>query len=184
MAARGLNPGRPWDWDHRRIVVAALAVTVVLGALSDLLFAAALQFRPEWFTDPAQLVTGGETSATLLTWAALTDLLGYYLPTLVVTFGLLVDVAVRSVWQLLDGIFIAAWLIGTGLLVWAEQPAFARLSIALGALFLVSAGANVSGVGLARDALLAVIFGLWFAWDVWLAVLVWRRRPPMLDQAA
>ena len=51
----------------------------------------------------------------------------------------------------------------------------------LGALFLLSAAANVVALGLARDGLLAVIFGLWFAWDVWLAVLVWRRRPPLLD---
>jgi hypothetical protein len=100
-----------------------------------------------------------------------------------ITFGFLVDVAVRSIWQLVDGLFIAAWLIGTGLLVGERQTAFARLSIALGILFLVSAAANVLGLALARDAVLAVIFGVWFAWDVWLAVLVWRRQPPMADAA-
>jgi hypothetical protein len=243
MAPPRLNPVRPMVWDHRRVVVVALAVTVVLGLVSDLIFAATLRFRPDWFTDPAELVTGGEPSATLLTWAALADLFGYYLPTVVVAlvlwlwlrdrgptladtalvgaigyviagsmaaaslavagpslirsyaaggadqgaialiFGFLVDVAVRSIWQLIDGVFIAAWMIGTGLLVGARQPGFGGLSIALGILFLVSAAANALGFGSARDALLAVIFGMWFVWDVWLGVLVWRRRPPLADRA-
>jgi hypothetical protein len=243
MAAPRLNPLRQMVWDHRRVVVVALAVTVVLGLASDLIFAATLRFRPDWFADPAMLVTGGEPSATLLTWAALADLFGYYLPTAVValvlwvwlrdrrpiladtalvgaigyviagsiaaaslavagpsllrsyaaggadqgaiavTFGFLVDVAVRSIWQLIDGVFIAAWMIGTGLLVRAPQPRFGGLSIALGILFLGSAAANAVGFGFARDAVLAVIFGLWFVWDVWLAVLVWRRRPPLADRA-
>lgn len=52
-------------------------MTVGLGALSNLLFLAAFQFRPEWFADPAQIVTGGSTSALLLKWAALTDLFSY-----------------------------------------------------------------------------------------------------------
>ena len=221
----------------------ALAVTVVLGAASDIFFAATLQLRPDWFADPAQLVTAGEPSATLLTWAALADLFGYYLPTVVialvlwgwlrergavladaalvgalgyvlagsiaaaslavagpslirsyaeggadqgaiaVTFGFLIDVAVRSIWQLIDGVFIAAWMIAIGLQVRPDQPGFGWLSVALGALFLASAAANVLGFGLARDAVLAAIFALWFAWDLWLAVLVWRRRPPLVDQA-
>jgi hypothetical protein len=242
MAAPRLNPVRPVVWDHRRVVVLALAVTVVLGFVSDLIFAATLRFRPDWFTDPAALVSAGEPSATLLTWAALADLFGYYLPTVVValvlwvwlrdrgpilagsalvgaigyviagsiaaaslaiagpslirsyaavgadegaiavTFGFLVDVAVRSIWQLIDGVFIAAWMLGTGLLVRAQRPGFGSLSIALGCLFLASAAANALGFGLARDAVLAVIFGLWFVWDVWLGVLVWQRRPPFADR--
>jgi hypothetical protein len=229
-------------WDHRRVVVASLAAAIVLGFVSDLVFAATLRFRPDWFTEPAKLVAGGEPSATLLTWAALADLLGYYLPTVVValvlwrwlrdlgplladtafigaigyviagsiaaaslavagpslirsyaaggadqgaiavTFGFLLDVAVRSIWQLIDGVFIAAWMIGTGLLVRARQPRFGGLSIGLGILFLLSAAANALGLGSARDAVLAVIFALWFVWDVWLGLLVWRRKPPLADR--
>ena len=192
--------------------MAALIVSVSLGFASDLLFAAALQLRPEWFADPVGLVAAGEPSATLLSFAALADLCGYYLPTavvalgtvdwlrergprladgalvgaigyvvagsigavmlavagpslmrsysaadsdqsaLAVTFGFLVDVAVRGIWQVLDGVFIAAWMIGNGLLVRRVLPGFARLSIGLGVLFLISAAGNVLGLGLVRDA--------------------------------
>ena len=50
----------------REATVGALIVTVVLGLVSDLLFVAALQFRPDWFADPALLVAGGSGSAELL----------------------------------------------------------------------------------------------------------------------
>jgi hypothetical protein len=72
----------------RRATVAALIVTVALGVLSDLLFVAALQFRPDWFANPALLVSGGSASAELLRWAALADLFSYYLPTAVVALAL------------------------------------------------------------------------------------------------
>ena len=72
----------------RAATVGALIVTVALGVVSDLLFLAALQFRPDWFSDPALLVAGGPASADLLHWAALTDLFSYYLPTTVVALAL------------------------------------------------------------------------------------------------
>jgi hypothetical protein len=227
----------------RTVTIAALVVTVALGAASDLLFLAALQVRPDWFADPALLVAGGTGSADLLKWAALADLFGYYLPTIVVAvalwatlrdrdpvlalaallgaigyvaagsvdaaslgmagptlirdyaepgadqtaiataFGLLTDIVFRAVWQLVDGVFIAVWLIGVGVLMRRDQPAFAGLARALGVLFLLSCLFNVLGLGLARDATLGVVFGLWFAWDVWLALLLWRRLSPLGDLA-
>jgi len=222
----------------RGATVGALIVTVVLGVVSDLLFLAAFQFSPDWFADPALLVGGGSTSAELLKWAALTDLLSYYLPTAVVAlalwaalrrrrpilalgatlaalgyvlagsigaaslamagpmlvreyaqpgaeqaaiaaaFALLTDVVFRGIWQLIDGVFIAAWMIGVGLLMQTDQPAFARLSRALGVLFLVGTIFNVLGFGLARDATLGVVFAVWIVWGLWLATLVWRERSP------
>ena len=222
----------------RGATVGALIVAVALGVLSDLLFLAALQFRPEWFADPALLVAGGFTSAELLKWAALADLFSYYLPIAVVAlalwtvfrsqspilaaaalfgalgyviagsigaaglamagptlirqyaqpgadetaiataFGLLTDVVFRAVWQLVDGIFIAVWMIGTGLLIRIDQPAFARLTLALGVLFLIGVMFNVLGFGLARDATLGVVFVAWIVWDLWLARLIWGRRSP------
>lgn len=78
----------------RVATVVALGMTVGLGALSNLLFLAAFQFRLEWFADPALIVTGGPTSALLFKWAALTDLFSYYLPTGVV--ALTIWVALRS----------------------------------------------------------------------------------------
>jgi len=222
----------------RVAIVGALIVTVGLGLVSDLLFVAALQFRPDWFADPALLVGGGSGSAELLKWAALADLFSYYLPTSVVAlalwagprgrrplvavvalvgalgfvfagsigaaslamagpalireyaqpatdqpaiaaaFGLLTDVVFRALWQLVDGVYVAAWVIGIGVLVRTDQPGFARLSWTLGALFLVGVAFNVLDFGLARDATLVVVFIAWFAWDIWLAALVWRRRSP------
>jgi hypothetical protein len=227
----------PW-LTLRGATVGALIVTVALGVLSDLLFLAALQFRPDWFSDPALLVAGGPASADLLHWAALTDLLSYYLPTTLVAltlwaalrsrrpilalgallgaagyviagsigaaslamvgptlireyaqpgadqaaiataFGLLTEFVFRAVWQLVDGIFIAAWLIGIGLLIRTDQPAFARLARALGVLFLIATMFNVLGFGTARDATLGAVFVSWIVWDVWLAMLVWGRRSP------
>jgi hypothetical protein len=57
----------PW-LTLRGATVGALPLAVALGVLSDLLFLAALQFRPDWFADPALLVAGGSASAELLKW--------------------------------------------------------------------------------------------------------------------
>jgi hypothetical protein len=46
--------------------VAALLVTVILRAVSNLLFLAAFRFRRDWFDDPALLVTGGTRTGELL----------------------------------------------------------------------------------------------------------------------
>jgi hypothetical protein len=231
----------PW-LTLRGATVGALIVTVALGVLSDLLFLAALQFRPDWFADPALMVAGGSASAELLKWAALADLFSYYLPTAVIAlalwealryrhpilvlaallgaigyviagsigaaslamvgptlireyaqpgadqaavgtaFGLLTNVVFRAMWQLVDGVFIAVWMIGIGLLMRTDQPAFARLARGLGVLFLIATMFNVLGFGLARDATLGVVFVTWIVWDVWLAMLVWGRRSPFGDQ--
>jgi len=225
----------------RGATVGALIVSVALGVLSDLLFLAALQFRPDWFADPALLVAGGSASAEFLKWAALADLFSYYLPTALIAlglwealrsrspilalaallgalgyvlagsigaaslamvgpmlireyaqpgadqaliataFGLLTHVVFRAVWQLVDGIFVAVWMIGIGLLMRTDQPAFARLARSLGVLFLIGTMFNVLGIGLARDATLGVVFVAWTVWDLWLAMLVLRRRSPFGD---
>ena len=222
----------------RVATIGALTVMLGLGLVSDLLFVATLQLRPDWFANPALLVGGGPASADLLKWAALADLFSYYLPTSVVAlglwaalrgrrpfvavaallgalgyvfagsigaaslamagptlireypqpgadqpaiaaaFGLLTEVVFRALWQLVDGVSIAVWVIGIGVLVRTDQPGFARLSWLLGALFLLGVAFNILDLGLARDATLGVVFIAWFAWDIWLAALVWRRRSP------
>jgi hypothetical protein len=58
----------------RVATVGALTVMLGLGLVSDLLFVATLQLRPDWFANPALLVGGGPASADLLKWAALADL--------------------------------------------------------------------------------------------------------------
>lgn len=222
----------------RVATVVALSAHVGLGALSNLLFVAAFQFRAEWFLDPALVVFGGTASADLLKWAALADLFSYYLPNAVValalwvalrsrgpvlaaastvaalgyalaggaaaaalamaaapliadhaqagadqgtvatTFGTLVNVIFRAIWQLLDGILLTVWFVATGLLVRADQPGFARLSLLVGGLVALATAFTVLGHGLIRDTGLGLAFVLWAGWSIWLAILVWRRRSP------
>jgi hypothetical protein len=222
----------------RQATVAALGLVVGLGALSNLLFVAAFQFRADWFADPALAVTGGPQTAALFRWAAVTDLFSYYLPNAVVALALwialrdrgpvlalggavaalgyvlaggttaaalatggsmliethgqpgadheaiavafraLIEIGFRGIWQLFDGVLLSTWMISTGLLVRAELPGFARLSLALGTLIAIGTALNLLGFAVARDAGLAVVFVLWAAWSIWLANLVWRRRSP------
>ena len=244
-----LGLGREWPL-LRRAALVALALTLGLGALSTLIFAAAFQLRIEWFLDPAQLVAGGPVSAELLRWAAITDLLSYYLPTAVVAlslraalrsrgaaladaatlaalgyvlagsigavslafagpmlmeayaqpgadqatialaFGTLMEVVFIGIWQVLDAIFVGSWMLGIGFLIRTDQPAFARVSMVLGALFFTGALLNALGLGLGPRAGVGVlvVVGLAFAalgvWLTWLAVLLWRRRPPFAEMTA
>lgn len=63
----------------RRTDVAALVVSISLGMASNVLFLAAFQFRFDRFFEPTLILGSGATSAELLRWAAVLDLLGYYL---------------------------------------------------------------------------------------------------------
>ena len=238
------------DWASlRRAAAVAIALTVGLGTVSNLMFVAAFQFRVDWFLDPARLVAGGSTSPELLRWAAITDLFSYYLPTAVVAlalhaalrprgpgladagtvaalgyvlaggigavslafagpmlmqaygepgadqaaiardFATLVEIVFLGIWQFLDAIFVAAWMLAIGVLIRADQPAFARLSLAIGVLFLAGALLNALGLGLGPEAGFGVlvVVGLGFSvlsvWLIWLDVLLWRRAPPFADRA-
>jgi len=93
-------------------------------------------------------------------------------------FAVLIEVVGRGVWQILDTALIGTWLIGVGLLIRADQPAFARLSLALGGFAWVATVFNVLELGIARDAALGLVFGLWAAWSIWLIVLLGRRHAP------
>lgn len=69
--------------DGGRMRPAALVgafLLAVVAPISVVLSFAALQFRLDWLTDPALMLTGGPASAMFLRWGALTDLFGYYLP--------------------------------------------------------------------------------------------------------
>ncbi|HVL52837.1 MAG TPA: hypothetical protein VM344_01095 [Vitreimonas sp.] len=96
-------------------------------------------------------------------------------------FATLIDVVFRAVWQFVDLILLATWMTSTALLLRRDRPGLARLSLVLGGLFTVVAALTLLGLGLARDALLGVVFVLWIAWSVWVAVLVWRLEPPFDD---
>jgi hypothetical protein len=93
-------------------------------------------------------------------------------------FSSLVVVVFRAIWQLLDGVLIAVWMIGIGWLIRSLQPGFGRLSLALGAMFVIGAALDALGLGVARDVTLLVVFPVWTVWSIWLASLLWRRQPP------
>jgi hypothetical protein len=98
-------------------------------------------------------------------------------------FAVLVGVVWRGIWQLLDTALIGAWLVGVGLLTRADQPAFARLSLALGGFAWLVTAFNLLGLGVARDAALGVVFVLWAVWSIWLILLLGRRRAPFATLA-
>jgi hypothetical protein len=225
--------------EHDSLVAAATVAVgafLVLGTASSVLFLAAFQFRPDWFAEPARLVSGGATSAELLRFAAAADLLGYYLPTGVVAyvlwrvlrprsalvadlstlaalgyvlaggagasmlamagpmlmhahaaagadqasvaiaFGTLTEVVFRAIWQFLDALLLGGWWVGIGLLTRVRQPRFALLSFALGAASIAGAVLTLMGLGAVRDGLLGLLFIGWFAWAIWLVLLLQRRR--------
>lgn len=93
-------------------------------------------------------------------------------------FAVLFEVVWRAIWQFLDGLLMAAWWLGIGLLIRADHIGLSRLSYALAALAAVFSVLNALGVGLARDAALGVAFALWTAMWVWLLVLFLRRAEP------
>ncbi|QGF23479.1 hypothetical protein [Raineyella fluvialis] len=80
----------------RAIALAALAVHVVIGLVSSVLFVAAFRFRLDYFLDLASLVDAGPVSAELLRWAATADLLSYYLPVPVIAYALWCSLRPRS----------------------------------------------------------------------------------------
>jgi hypothetical protein len=212
-------------------------VSIGVGFASNVLFLAAFQFRLDWFRDPVRVLGAGATSAELLRWASVLDLIGYYLATAVlayvlwqwlrprnpliadlsalaaggyvlaggigaavlamvgpmlmhdyteaaaadqaviaVQFAALLELVWRAIWQLLDGILVAAWWLGIGLLVRADRPGLSRLSLALAAAAVVGVVANIIGLGLVRDVTLGVAFALWTVWWVWLLVLLLRSK--------
>ena len=220
--------------------IAALSVSLAVGMTSNLLFLAAFQFRLDWFREPTRVLAGGATSAELLRWAAVLDLIGYYLATAVLAyvlwqqlrprhrliadlsalaalgyvlaggigaavlamvgpmlmhdyaeaatadqpliaaqFAVLFELVWRAIWQMLDGILLAAWWLGIGLLVRADLPGLSRLSLALATVAVVGVAANLTGLSLVRDVMLGITFTLWTAWWIWLMVLLLRLQRPL-----
>jgi len=93
-------------------------------------------------------------------------------------FTVVFEVVWRSIWQFLDGILVATWWLGIGLLVRVGQPGLSRLSLALSAAAAIGVVFNVLGLDLARDASLGVVFTLWTVWWVWLLILFSGRPDP------
>lgn len=94
-------------------------------------------------------------------------------------FTVLFELVWRAIWQMLDGILLAAWWLGIGLLVRADRPGLSRLSLALAAVAVVGVGANLTGLSLLRDVMLGITFTLWTAWWIWLMILLLRRQRPL-----
>lgn len=94
-------------------------------------------------------------------------------------FEVLFQVVWRSIWQFLDAILLAAWWLGIGVMVRADQPGLARLSLALAALAGVGSMLTLLGLDLARDVGLGVVFTAWTVWWIWLLVLFLRHEDPL-----
>ncbi|MBW3613558.1 MAG: hypothetical protein KY392_06840, partial [Chloroflexi bacterium] len=227
----------------RTVGIAALLVSLSVGLISNVVFFAAFDFRMDWFREPTRLLGAGSDAAELLRWAAVLDLIGYYLASAVlayvlwrmlrprnatvadlsmlggisfavaggsaaavlamvgpmllhdhaaatsasdqaaiaVQFRVLFELVWRSIWQLVDGIFVAAWWLGIALLVRRDQLALWRLTLTLAVVGVVGAILNLLGLGLGRDIALGVVFILWTAWWIWLLVLLRRGSPPFSD---
>ena len=93
-------------------------------------------------------------------------------------FVILFEVVWRSIWQFLDAILLGAWWLGIGLLIGADQPGLARLSLGLAAVAGVGAISTLIGFELLRDIGLVAVFTLWTAWWIWLLVLLLRDEDP------
>jgi hypothetical protein len=153
----------------------------------------ALRSRSPALADGATLgalgyVVAGSIGAVSLATAGPMLLQAYAAPgadqaTIATAFAVLAEVVERGVWQLLDTALIGAWLVGVGLLTRADQPAFSRLSLALGGFAWLATLFNVLGLGIARDAALGMVFALWAAWSIWLILLLGRRRAPFATLA-
>jgi hypothetical protein len=85
-------------------------------------------------------------------------------------FATVLQVVWRAIWQFLGAILLAAWWLGIGWLLRQDHLRLSRLSLVLAAAATVGAAANVTGLNLARDVLLGVLFTLWTAW--WVSLLV------------
>jgi hypothetical protein len=102
-------------------------------------------------------------------------------------FEILFETVWHATWQVLDAILLAAWWLGIGLLIRADQPGLARLSMALSAVAGAGAILTVLRLDLVRDIGLGLVFTLWTAWWIWLLVLFLRHDDPFAsarDRAA
>lgn len=100
-------------------------------------------------------------------------------PVIAKQFATLFEVVWRSLWQFLDPLLIGAWWLGIGLLVRADQPGLSRLSLVLSAAAAVGAIFTLTGLDLARDVGLVLVFSLWTAWWIWLLVILLRQDDPL-----
>ncbi|MBA2371462.1 MAG: hypothetical protein H0V71_07415 [Chloroflexi bacterium] len=99
-------------------------------------------------------------------------------PAVAIAFAVLAKVVFSAIWQLLDAYLLAFWWLGTGLLLRADQPRLAGLTLALAASAATGTVFTVFDLGVLRDAALGLFFALWMAWMVWLLVALWRSQPP------
>ena len=95
-----------------------------------------------------------------------------------IVFATLVEVVWRGIWQLIDLVFVGAWMCGIARLIRTFQPRFAQLTLILAVLAWITAALNVLGLALVRDLALGVLFVLLAAWSIWLGLLLWRRVAP------
>jgi len=95
-------------------------------------------------------------------------------PAIALVFATVSDATTNGIWQTLDSILLATWLIGLAITVRTRWPWFARYSIALGVMGLVAALGLMFGSSYSGSVPQALIFLPLNVWFVWLAVRIMR----------
>ena len=153
----------------RRAAIAALLVVLGLGSVAGVLFLAAFQFRLEWFADPSAMVAAGPGSAELLRWAAVADLLSWYLAIAVVAY--VVWMALRPLGPALADL---ATLGALGYVLAGGAAATALAFVGPRLMHEYASAEDPAAVAVAFGVLAEVVFrAIWQFLDAWLLAGWW-----------
>jgi hypothetical protein len=153
----------------RQAAIAALLAFFGLGTAAGLLFLAAFRLRLEWFAEPSALVAAGPASAELLRWAAVADLFGYYLATVVVAY--VVWTALRP---LGPGLADLATLGAFGYALAGGAAATALAFVGPRLMHEYASATDPATLAVAFGVLAEVVFGaIWQFLDAWLLAGWW-----------
>lgn len=153
----------------RRVAIGALLIFFGIGSVAGLLFLGAFQLRLEWFADPSAMVAAGGGSAELLRWAAIADLVGYYLATGVVAY--VVWTALRPLGR---GLADLATLAAFGYVLAGGAAATSLAFVGPRLMHEYASGEDPAAVAVAFGVLAEVVFSaVWQFLDAWLLAGWW-----------
>jgi hypothetical protein len=97
-----------------------------------------------------------------------------------VTLEALGIAALIGLWGTLELIFFGFWFIGIGWLMRSDWRRFAVLSVVVGVAFLATSlrtgltGRTLVEINGPLDLVITAPLGLFFVWELWLAIRLWR----------
>lgn len=105
---------------NRKLISSITILSGVIGLISYMLVAAAVNFNFEFFSDATLIFSTEGVSSTLLKWSMITDIFGYYLLLLPVLFFIHEWMKTKTAWANLfttcGGIYIVAGAAGAAIL--------------------------------------------------------------------